>query len=62
MLTGAGGIGATTIVVTHKNCSALTYTGAVAGPQTSTATVSAQLTDLGGQGKQANKTVTFALS
>lgn len=61
MLTGAGGIGATTIVVTHKNCSSIAYTGAVAGPQTGTASVSAQLTDLGGQGKQANKQVTFTL-
>ncbi|MGO4258408.1 beta strand repeat-containing protein [Marmoricola sp. RAF53] len=62
LLTGGGGIGATTVVVSPKDCTRLTYTGAVSGPQTGTATVSAQLENLADQSKAAGKTVTFTLS
>jgi hypothetical protein len=55
-------IGATTVVVTAKDCSSLAYTGAIAGPQTGTATVSAQLTDLATPSGAAGRTVTFTLS
>ncbi len=60
-LTGGGGIGATTIVVSAKDCSSIAYTGAIAGPQTGTAVVSAQLNDLADQANAAGRTVTFTL-
>lgn len=58
----AGAVGATTLVVSPKNCSSIAYTGAVAGPQTGTATVSAQLTDLAAPSGAAGRTVTFSLA
>lgn len=57
----ASAVGATTVVVTPKNCSTISYTGAVAGPHTGTATVSAQLTDLATPANAAGRTVTFSL-
>jgi hypothetical protein len=63
LLTGpSGAIGATTVVVSNTDCSTIGYTGAVAGPETGTATVSAQLNDLADQTKAAGRTVTFTLS
>ncbi|MBO9520057.1 MAG: Ig-like domain repeat protein [Nocardioidaceae bacterium] len=58
----ASAVGATTVVVTPKDCSTIEYTGAVAGPQTGTATVSAKLTDLADANGAAGRTVTFSLS
>ncbi len=61
LVTGGGGTGAATLVVTGQNCSSLTYDGATAAPQGGTATVRATLADLTG-GTVAGRTVTFALS
>lgn len=58
----ATAIGATTVVVTAKDCSSIAYTGAIAGPQTGTATVSAQLTDLATPANAAGRTVVFSLA
>lgn len=61
LVTGGGATGAATLVVTGQNCSALTYDGATAAAQGSTATVRATLTDLTG-GNVAGRTVAFTLS
>ncbi len=63
LVTGPNGtVGATTVVVTPKDCTTLSYTGAVTGPQTGTATVSAQLNDLADQSQAAGRTVQFTLA
>lgn len=53
-------IGATTVVVTPVNCSALAYTGATSGPVSGSSTVSATLTDKV-TGPSAGKQITFQL-
>nr|WP_141003647.1 Ig-like domain-containing protein [Nocardioides humi] len=61
VLVSAGGASsAATLVVTPVNCSTLTYSGDLAAPQGSTATLRATLTDLAG-GDVAGRTITFAL-
>ncbi|GAA4092019.1 beta strand repeat-containing protein [Nocardioides kongjuensis] len=62
VLVTAGGVtSVSTLVVTPKNCSALTYDGATSAPQGSTATVRATLTDRTGA-SAAGRTVTFSLA
>ncbi|KRB77016.1 hypothetical protein ASE01_09640 [Nocardioides sp. Root190] len=62
IVTTAGGASSTsTVVVTPKNCSTITYTGDTSTPQGTNATVSAKLVDLTGE-SVANRTITFALS
>ncbi|WP_435769747.1 Ig-like domain repeat protein [Nocardioides sp. SYSU DS0651] len=61
VVTAAGASSASTLVVTPRNCSALTYDGATSAPQGSTATVRATLADRAG-GSVSGRTVTFTLS
>ncbi|MEV5001176.1 Ig-like domain-containing protein [Nocardioides sp. LML1-1-1.1] len=62
IVTTAGGASSTsTVLVTPKNCSAITYTGAAGAAQGTSASVAATLVDRAGA-SVAGKTVTFALS
>ncbi len=62
VVTSAGGASiASTVLVTPKNCSSLSYTGDAGAPQGTTATVSATLVDKTGAAV-AGRTVSFALS
>jgi hypothetical protein len=62
VLVTAGGVtNAATLVVTPKNCSTLTYTGATGAPQGTNTTLRAKLVDPTGDGV-AGRTVTFSLS
>lgn len=60
-VTAGGASSTSTVLVTPKNCSAISYTGDAGAPQGTTATVSATLVDKAGA-SVAGKTVTFALS
>lgn len=61
VVTAGGAASTATVLVTPKNCSALTYTGDVSAAQGTNATVSATLVDKAG-GSVVGKTITFALS
>ena len=61
VVTGGGAASTSTVLVTPKNCSAISYTGDAGAPQGTTATVSAKLVDKAGA-SVAGRTVTFALS
>jgi hypothetical protein len=59
-VSAGGANGATTLVVTNKNCTTLAYTGVTSAPVGTNATVAAKLTDLTGA-SVAGRTITFAL-
>ncbi|HWJ09833.1 MAG TPA: Ig-like domain-containing protein [Nocardioides sp.] len=61
VVTAGGAATASTVLVTPRNCSAISYTGDAGAPQGTTANVSATLVDKAGAGV-AGLTVTFALS
>lgn len=61
VVTAGGASTTSTVLVTPRNCSAISYTGDAGAPQGTTATVSAKLVDKAGA-SVAGKTVTFAIS